>query len=157
MKQLPSTITILPLMDEHGHLTDCQHLNEMLRIHKQLRPMLPDNIEAYTQLLKRMAKQGARLLLAESDEVPMGIAIYRIYENTYEGLRLYVDDLIVDETCRSQGAGHALLEYCRQIACQAGCGFLTLDSGAQRAQAHKMYFREGLTITAFHFTQALSK
>lgn len=157
MKQAPSTTTILPLMDEHGHLKDCQHLNEMLRIHKQLRPMLPENIEAYALLLKRMATQGARLLLAESNGIPIGIAVYRIYENTYEGLRLYVDDLIVDETCRSQGAGHALLEYCRQIAHQAGCGFLSLDSGTQRAQAHKMYFREELTITAFHFTQALRK
>jgi len=32
----------------------------------------------------------------------------------------------------------------------------TLDSGVQRNQAHKFYFREGMTITSFHFTQVLS-
>ena len=102
-----------------------------------------------------MAQDGARLLAATQQGQVAGVAVYRVYENTYQGLRLYIDDLVVDENRRSQGIGHALLAHCAGLARQAGCAYLTLDSGTQRTQAHKMYFREGLTITAFNFTQRL--
>ena len=34
--------------------------------------------------------------LAVTDDAVAGIAIFRIYENTSQGRKLYVDDLIVD-------------------------------------------------------------
>ena len=36
-----------------------------------------------------------------------------------------------------------------------GCPALSLDSGIQRARAHRFYFREGLAITTFGFTKSL--
>ena len=39
----------------------------------------------------------------------------------------------------------------RQEAKEKGCEALHLDSGVQRAQTHRFYFREGLTINAYHF------
>jgi hypothetical protein len=30
-----------------------------------------------------------------------------------------------------------------------------LDSGVQRQHAHRFYFREGMTITSFHFRAAV--
>jgi len=31
-----------------------------------------------------------------------------------------------------------------------------LDSGTQRTQAHKFYFREGMVVTSFHFAKKLA-
>jgi hypothetical protein len=42
-----------------------------------------------------------------------------------------------------------------EIARVRGCDYLGLDSGTQRQKAHRFYFREGLTITAFHFVKPL--
>jgi hypothetical protein len=43
------------------------------------------------------------------------------------------------------------------VAVERGCDTFALDSGTQRQQAHKFYFREGLTIPAFHFSKSLKK
>lgn len=152
---MPDAIEIFSLIDDQGRLHDSARLADMLPIHRQLRPLLPEEVPAYGQMLCRMARDGARLLAATQQGQIAGVAVYRIYENTYQGLRLYIDDLVVDENRRSQGIGHALLAHCTELARQAGCSYLALDSGTQRTLAHKMYFREGLVVTAFNFTQCL--
>jgi ribosomal protein S18 acetylase RimI-like enzyme len=96
------------------------------------------------------------MCVATEGDAVRGVAVYRISENTFEGLHLYVDDLVTDEKLRSRGIGHALMEHLQSLAQAARCEATTLDSGTQRTQAHKFYFREGMTITSFHFTQVLS-
>jgi len=70
---------------------------------------------------------------------------------------MYCDDLVTDEARRSTGVGHALMEHMRALCAKRGADAFTLDSGVQRDQAHKFYYREGMTITSFHFTQVLSE
>ena len=81
----------------------------------------------------------------------MGVAVYRIYENTFDGVHLYVDDLVSDEARRSEGVGRALMKHLQTVARRADCQRLTLDSGLQRGKAHKFCFREGMTVEGFHF------
>jgi GNAT superfamily N-acetyltransferase len=78
-------------------------------------------------------------------------------DKTFNGKEMYCDDLVSDESKRSTGVGHALVAYMEALARERGCNVLTLDSGAQRQQAHKFYFREGFTITSFHFVKTLKK
>jgi GNAT superfamily N-acetyltransferase len=119
----------------------------------QLRPHIER--DAYVPTVRRMM-QGGYLLATSSDETGVrGVAGYRFFEMLYCGLILYVDDLITDENNRSQGHGHALLEWLKEQARAAGCTQLHLDSGVQREQAHKFYFREGMTINAYHFRVVL--
>lgn len=49
--------------------------------------------------------------------------------------------------------GPALLANLAQRAAAAGCRILDLDSGTQRADAHRFYMREGFVITSFHFAR----
>jgi GNAT superfamily N-acetyltransferase len=51
--------------------------------------------------------------------------------------------------------GRALLSYLEQKARAANLENLALDSGTQRQQAHKFYFREGMVVTSFHFGKRL--
>ena len=73
------------------------------------------------------------------------------------GRELYCDDLVTDERRRSTGVGHALIAYMEGVVRERACTAFTLDSGTQREQAHKFYFREGMTVTAFHFTMKKKK
>jgi len=85
------------------------------------------------------------------------VAVFRMLEKTFNGRDLYCDDLVTDETRRSTGVGHMLMHYMEALAVERGCDTFSLDSGVQRAQAHKFYFREGLTIPCFNFSKPLKK
>ena len=84
-----------------------------------------------------------------------GVAVWRVIENTYEGRRLYVDDLVTDTAHRSRGIGKTLLGHLERRAQEMQCDVLALDSGTQRTEAHRFYFREGLVIPAFSFRKDL--
>ena len=44
-----------------------------------------------------------------------------MYENTFAGKHMYVDDLVTDEANRSRGAGGALLQHLKKIAIARHC------------------------------------
>jgi hypothetical protein len=47
-----------------------------------------------------------------------------------------------------------LAELARRAAA-AGCSVLDLDSGVQRHDAHRFYFREAMHISSYHFMRPL--
>lgn len=114
--------------------------------------MLPSD---YAARMGEVFANGARMLVAVNDGQLVGVAIWHLIENTYEGLRLYVDDLFTDEKERSKGIGKLLLQHLELKARALGCNVLTLDSGVQRIAAHKFYFREGMHIPSFCFRKSL--
>ena len=121
-------------------------------MHRQLRSMLPSD---YVARMREVFANGARMLVMVNDSQVVSVAIWRLIENTYEGLRLYVDDLVTDEKERSKGIGKLLLQHLESKARLLGCNVLTLDSGVQRIAAHKFYFREGMHIPSFCFRKSL--
>jgi GNAT superfamily N-acetyltransferase len=129
--------------------TDAQLLatREVMR---QLRPHITP--EDYVATLKRMMQtDGYRLAAVHENGRVHAVAGYRYMEMLYCGRILYVDDLNTDESARSQGHGKALMEWLKAQAREHGCAQLHLDSGVQRESAHRFYFRERLTINAYHF------
>lgn len=116
----------------------------------QLRPHLSQN--EYLAQVERQLLQGYRLALLEADGAVRAAAGYRFYEMLAHGRVLYVDDLVTDEGARSRGYGAALFAWLVEQARAAGCARLQLDSGVQRFDAHRFYFREGMHISSYHFT-----
>ena len=145
-------MNIVHITDDTGRVVEHGWLKRAERVHRQLRTALPADYEGK---MKRVFAGGARMCVATEGDAVRGVAVYRIGENTFEGLHLYVDDLVTDEKLRSKGVGHALMEHLRDLARATGCEACTLDSGTQRAQAHKFYFREGMVVTSFHFRKPL--
>ncbi len=121
-------------------------------VHRQLRPSLPGD---YAGRLAAVFANGGRMAVVRQGETVTAVALWRLVENTYEGRRLYVDDLVADETSRSAGLGKLLLGWLEQRARSLECDVLALDSGVQRSGAHKFYFREGMSIPAFCFRKPL--
>ncbi|HEX9570830.1 MAG TPA: GNAT family N-acetyltransferase [Burkholderiales bacterium] len=143
---------IVEVTDESGVIAAPGWLKKAEAVHRQLRTALPPEYEAK---MKRVFAGGARMCVATDGADVAGVAVYRMYENTFYGKQLYVDDLVTDEARRSSGVGRTLLGYLEQKARAAGFDSLTLDSGTQRLQAHKFYFREGMAVTSFHFMKKL--
>ena len=145
-------IRIVEVTDEKGAIASLDWFRKAEAVHRQLRTMLP---HGYEGKMTRVFAGGGRMCVAVDGADVAGVAVYRVYENTFVGAQLYVDDLVTDEKRRSTGVGRALLGYLEQKARAAGVENLSLDSGTQRQQAHKFYFREGMVVTAFHFGKKL--
>jgi GNAT superfamily N-acetyltransferase len=145
-------MNIVHITDEAGTVIEPGWLKRAESVHRQLRTALPAD---YESKMKRVFAGGARMCVATEGGAVRGVAVYRINENTFEGLHLYVDDLVTDENLRSKGVGHALMQHLQGLARAARCEAYTLDSGTQRQQAHKFYYREGMVVTSFHFRKPL--
>lgn len=131
-----------------------QQILETQTVMRQLRPNIP--AEDYLATIHRLRQtDGYHLAAVYEAGVVRAVAGYRFMEMLYCGKILYVDDLNTDEAARSQGHGQALMDWLKGEARSHGCGQLHLDSGVQRENTHRFYFREGLTINCYHFRVAL--
>lgn len=120
---------------------------------RQLRPHLEE--AAYTARVQGMRDAGYRLAAAVEGNLVRAVAGFRVFEYLAHGRFLYVDDLVTDEAARSRGHGKLLMEWLEGEARRRDCGQIQLDSGVHRAEAHGFYFREGMSISSFHFAKTL--
>ncbi len=143
---------VVCVTDSAGRVIAPEWLLRAEAVHRQLRPQLP--IEYASRLGEVFAAGGRLAVLVDGAQV-LSVALWRVLENTADGRRMYVDDLVSDENRRSSGAGKLLLDWLEGEANRLGCDALTLDSGVQRQRAHHFYFREGMHIPSFCFRKAL--
>ena len=147
------TVRVVPVTDAKGAVTDEALLRSAESVHLQLRPQLAGR---YLERLREVFASGAEMAVAVVDGRVAGITVFRVIEKTHSGRELYCDDLVTDEARRSTGVGHALIDYMERICAERGCDTFALDSGSTRQRAHRFYFREGLTISSFHFVKKIS-
>lgn len=139
------------LQDDETTIADWLCRSE--RLHRTLRPALPSDYIGY---LRQMFSEGARMAVLSISAEPKALAVYRIHHTTFQGLRFYLDDLVTDEQERGHGLGTTLLDWCVARARTERCDTFALDSGVQRADAHRFYFRQSLAIRSFGFAKPLS-
>lgn len=127
---------------------------DLLPVLRELRPHLTPELLA--QIYAEGRPQGLRFTAAYDDSgTCTGASGWRVIAGTSTIRKLYVDDLVTAEHARSTGVGRELLTYLEARARELGCHVLDLDSGTQRAGAHRFYLRERMNITSFHFAKAL--
>ncbi len=123
---------------------------------RQLRPHFK-TARSFVGQVHRQQAQGYLLALLETDGAVRAVAGYRYLDSLFAGKFLYVDDLVTCEMTRSQGFGSLLLDWLMAEASRHGCAQFQLDSGVQRFDAHRFYFKKRMTISAYHFTIPLPK
>ena len=111
--------------------------------------------EEFLARVRAQQRNGYQLAYLEEGGRPVAVAGFRISENLAWGRFLYVDDLVTASTHRSRGFGGALLRWLHEYARSQGCQQLHLDSGVQRADAHRFYQREGMVLSSYHFRSVL--
>jgi len=136
------------------HADTDNELRACFAVMQQLRPHLQDETD-FMQRMARMRAQGYRLLAAWRADEPVALAGYRYEENLVHGRFLYVDDLIVTASLRGGQWGAKLLDRLQDLARDAGCARLVLDTGLSNALAQRFYFRQGLLTGAMRFSKSV--
>ena len=121
----------------------------------QLRPHLA--VDEFVVRVQRQRQEGYSLVYLEDDSSVKAVAGFRINEMLWCGRALYVDDLVTAEDERSKGYGDSLFDWMVEYARGQKCAQLDLDSGVQRAAAHRFYFRKRMHITCYHFSLRLDE
>jgi len=118
-------------------------------------------VEAFGRLLPQLSGSAPPLGLAELDAIvgcpantvllarSAGAIIGTLTLVMFplpSGLRAWIEDVVVDESARGQGAGEALTQEALRIARQAGARTVDLTSRPARAAAGRLYERLGFII-----------
>ena len=138
------------------HIAPAESDPDILRCFPVMAQLRPHLVEAeFVARVRRMQREGFILARLEEEGAVRAVAGYRYHEKLVSGRTLYVDDLVSDPTRRSQGHGARLLAWLADQARARECDLLELDSGVQRFDAHRFYFRERMRIASYHFSRAL--
>jgi hypothetical protein len=119
----------------------------------QLHPALTE--EGFVARIQLQQQEGYHLAFLAHEATIVSISGFRILNVLWSGRTLYVEDLVTDETCRSQGHGNPMLTWLTAQARESGCDTFSLDCATHRRESHAFYFRHGLRITDYHFQLAL--
>ncbi|NJR50153.1 MAG: GNAT family N-acetyltransferase [Leptolyngbyaceae cyanobacterium CSU_1_3] len=91
------------------------------------------------------------VLFAEISAHEVGFALYGFRYSSFAGQpSIWLDDLYVDDTMRSQGAGAALMAQLAQIAKEKNCTHLAWNADARNTRGLKFYDRLGAEMTEQH-------
>jgi ribosomal protein S18 acetylase RimI-like enzyme len=111
--------------------------------------------DTFLETVREMEQLGFQLAYLEVDDNVVAVAGYRITRNLFLGRHLYIDDIVTSQKTRSRGYGETLYKWLKDQARKAECNYIHLDSAVHRGDAHRLYFRQGLSISSFHFRQKL--
>lgn len=147
-------IEIIPVTDRDGAIVEAGRLAKAEPVHRELRSQIPAD---YIVKMRAVFAGGGRMAVAVQGDQVVGVAVYRAYEDTFNGRKFYCDDLVTTERERSTGIGHALMQFMEREAEAHRCTAFALDSGVQRKEAHKFYFREGMYVVSFNFRKDMRR
>lgn len=109
----------------------------------------------FIERVENQQKLGYKLVFVQDNHKVVACAGFRIMSSLVYGKFLYIDDLITDNENRSKGYGDKLFDWLIEFAKKENCKELHLDSGVQRFDAHRFYFRKRMSITCYHFGLSL--
>jgi ribosomal protein S18 acetylase RimI-like enzyme len=109
------------------------------RLLPQLSPRTPPGRAALEELL---ADPHATLLVARDGGEPVGIAVVAMHRKLTH-LTARLEDVVVDERARGQGAGAALVAAAVEEARRRGSPELELRTAPRREAANRLYRRLG--------------
>jgi len=101
-------------------------------------------------LAKLSASEHHFVLVAEQGGVVRGTALLSLCEDIMFGTQPFavVENVVVNQSARSQGIGTGLLREVEALSKRANCSKVMLLSSAQRTEAHKFFERQGFVGTA---------
>jgi len=130
-------------------------LSEVLEIHAGIRPdiFIPGTTKYTDEELTEIINNDQKpvfVAVDDNDQV-LGYAFTQLKEqpfstNMVQFKSLFIDDLCVDSSARSQGVGRALLDFVKDEAKRLGCYEVTLNVWAGNDSAIRFYEKNGLKV-----------
>jgi len=94
--------------------------------------------------------------LAAFDAMTMvGVCGFWLGVRFWSGEYIDIDNVVVDESRRSQGIGEQMIAWVEDYGRTRGCQMAMLDCYVTKHGAHKFYFRRDYQIVGYHFTKML--
>jgi len=138
----------IQLATSETDILKCWQAIQALRPHLQQIDYLPT--------VQQMIGEGYKLAYIEQDERAVSIIGFRYLQYLFNGKHIYIDDLSTLPDSRGKGYAGKLLDYVFNIAREEGYKTVTLDSGHQRFDAHRLYLNKGFVIASHHFVKTLT-
>lgn len=125
----------------------------------ELRPGL-GAVERFVERVNGLQRpEGYRLaaVLPDGGGPALAVAGFRRLHCLASGHQLYCDDLSTCAAARGRGYAGALVDWMIEEARRLGCDTFELDSGvgANRLDAHRLYFNKRMRIIGYHFAREL--
>lgn len=120
-----------------------------------LRSTLTDINRFVEQINTQQRPAGYRLLGIFEESKHNAVAVVGFHEayNLASGHHIHIDDIVTMPQSRLKGYASRLLEEVRKIGGEVGATkiHLNVHVGQERADAHRLYFKTGFEISAYHF------
>ena len=111
--------------------------------------------ENFVATIKEMINEGYTLAFIENGSKAAAAVGFRYLQFLYNGKHFYIDDLSTLPEYRGKGYAGKLLDYVINKAKENNFQCVTLDSGYQRFDAHRLYLNKGFTLNCHHFSKTL--
>jgi ribosomal protein S18 acetylase RimI-like enzyme len=113
-----------------------------------VRRLLPQLSESPEPLLAQdleeiVTSPATRLLVIRDDDDEIHGMLTLVITRLPTGLRAHIEDVVVDESARGQGAGELLIRTALELAEEAGARSVDLTSSPAREAANRLYLRMG--------------
>ena len=92
-------------------------------------------------------------IFEEGKQNAVAVCGFHAAHNLASGYHIHIDDLVTMPQCRQKGYASRLLEEVRKIGAETGATkiHLNVHVNHDRADAHRLYFKNGFEICAYHF------
>jgi ribosomal protein S18 acetylase RimI-like enzyme len=119
--------------------------DELVAALQALVPQLSSSSPAPTpeELEEIASSPTTRLLLARDDDASIVGSLTLVLFRIPTGVRAWIEDVVVDEKARGQGAGEALTREAIRLAKDSGARTVDLTSRPSREAANRLYERIG--------------
>jgi ribosomal protein S18 acetylase RimI-like enzyme len=119
--------------------------DELVEAFARLVPQLSTSADppSREQLEEIVASSAATILLARDDAGQIIGSLTLVIFRTPTGARAWIEDVVVDETARGQGAGEALVAEAVRLASDSGARTVDLTSRPSREAANALYEKVG--------------
>src|SRR5439155_7527861 len=119
--------------------------DELVEAFERLIPQLSKSSPAPsdTELEEMVTATGTFVLVARSGDGRIVGSLTLVIFRIPTGMRAWIEDVVVDESARGQGAGDALNRFALDLARREGCKTVDLTSRPSREAANRLYQRLG--------------
>jgi ribosomal protein S18 acetylase RimI-like enzyme len=128
------------IVEEATAVTD-ELLEAFGRLVPQLSRSSPSPSE--DELEEMVTAPGTFVLVARGEDRQILGSLTLVVFRIPTGMRAWIEDVVVDESARGQGAGEALNRFALDIARREGCKTVDLTSRPSREAANRLYQRLG--------------
>jgi ribosomal protein S18 acetylase RimI-like enzyme len=122
--------------------------DELVAAFATLVPQLSSSARAPTpaELEAIVSSPATTILVAEGDDGAIIGSLTLALFRTPTGARAWIEDVVVDESARGQGAGEALVAEAIRLAAEAGARTVDLTSRPSRGAANALYEKVGFCV-----------